>query len=283
MGVEYDGIREIPLDRLHISSTQARTREVEEGLEELVENIRKHNQLEPIDVMRADDYSGPPDEYQGMYHVIAGQRRVLAHHRLGKKSITAMVMRNRVDESTAKALSVSENLIRKDLSEKDLIDACTEFFRRYGSTEAVADELGLPEYRVRAYVKYDRLSGELKQAVREGHVDMQVALQAEDLKSASSENINPVEEAKKLNGMTKAQRRRYVTAKKKHQAGADRDDGNDFPGEIDVRQIVVTLRVRTHGSLKEWSRAQRLTMDHGAAKIIESFFDGRGRRVPIER
>lgn len=286
MGVEfeYECIAEIRLDRLQMGSSQARTREVETDIEELAENIKKNNLLEPISVMRAEDNSAPIDEYKGKYFVIAGQRRVLAYRRLGKTKIAAMVMRGRIDESTAKALSVSENLIRKDLSDKDLIDACTQFFRKYGSVSAVAEELGLPEYRVRAYVKYERLSGDLKRAVNDGRVDMEVALQAEDLHAFDKDGVDALEEAKKLRAMTKAQRRQYVKVKKQQRprdavAAADVAD----PADVDIRQTVVSLRAKYHTCLKEWSRAQSITMDEGAARIIEGFFDGRGRRVSITR
>ena len=50
--MKFEAIKEVPLASLEIGPAQARVREVEKDLEELVTNIRIHGQLEPIVVAR---------------------------------------------------------------------------------------------------------------------------------------------------------------------------------------------------------------------------------------
>ncbi len=54
-------VRRLRLDQLVVSKLQVRTREVEKDLDELVENMRVHGQLEPIVVApigKSDDDGG---------------------------------------------------------------------------------------------------------------------------------------------------------------------------------------------------------------------------------
>src|SRR5262249_41876677 len=154
-----EAITELPLGSLEIGTAQARVRDVEKDLDELIANIRIHGQLEPIVVARRPS---------GKYEIITGQRRFLAHKHLGRETIYAAILPDSLDESTAKALSVSENLVRTDLNPKDLIDACTSLYRKYGSVKAVAEELGLPWPKVAACVKYERLRPQLRKLVDAG-------------------------------------------------------------------------------------------------------------------
>ena len=62
--------------------------------------------------------------------------------------------------------------MRLDLTTKELIDACTSLFKKYGSIKDVCDVTGLPYRKVRLYVKYDRLMPKLKKLVNDGEVDI---------------------------------------------------------------------------------------------------------------
>ena len=97
-----------------------------------------------------------------------------------------------MDERDAKVLSVTENLIRRDLNRKDLIDVCTYLYKQYDSMKDVADKTGLPYNKVREYVKYDRLKPELKKLVDNNDVELKTALRAQDAAAAGGDS-NPQE------------------------------------------------------------------------------------------
>ena len=177
-------VKEIPLRDLTIGRGQVRLRHVSKEIDELADSIRVVGLLEPIVVCEA--------EAAGKYEIITGQRRFLAHQELQAEHIMSAILDERVDEQTAKVLSVTENLVRRDLDSKDLIDACTYLFRKYGSIRAVSEETGLAYQKVSKYVKYDQLIKPLRKLVDNGTVQLQTALRAQRAASVSGD-VNPEE------------------------------------------------------------------------------------------
>src|ERR1051326_8014398 len=121
-------MEELPLDQLDIGTAQVRT-DLNSGIDDLATSIRKQGLLQPIVVAKST---------KGRYEIVAGQRRFLAHQKLGFKTIRAIVLDTApADDDTKVALSLTENLVRRDNSQKELIDACTKLFKRYGSVKMV--------------------------------------------------------------------------------------------------------------------------------------------------
>src|SRR5438552_3518111 len=147
-------VKELPMSDLVIGKGQVRLSDVGKGIDELAASIDKIGQLEPIVVA--------PSSEKGKFEILTGQRRFLACKQLKKDKILACILEERVDEIEAKVISLTENLLRLDINRKDLIDACTMLYRKYGSIKDVASETGLPYNEVRLYVRYDRLKPELR-------------------------------------------------------------------------------------------------------------------------
>jgi ParB family transcriptional regulator, chromosome partitioning protein len=267
----FTAVRNVKLDQLVVSQQQARTRDVEKDLGDLVDNIRVHGQLEPIIVA--------PLNEAGKLEIIAGQRRWLAMQRLGFEEILAAILDEQVDEATARVLSISENLVRQDLTSKDLIDACTALHRKYGSIKAVADELGLPYNKVRSYVKFERLRPQLKALVETGEIDIKTAVRVEDhLGEADVPDEQLAGLVRTVSGMTSAQQVDYFNGTGKASVPTPRAsegappqpaNGSARPGS--VRQIIVTLRQEDHTKLREWAAGKGLGQDKAAAWIINAF------------
>lgn len=100
-------LRELPLAALRPNPYQPRTRIDETALAELAASIEVSGLLQPI-VVRAHD---------GVYELIAGERRWRAVQRLGWASIPAVV--RDADDRTLLTLALIENLQRNDLSAID--------------------------------------------------------------------------------------------------------------------------------------------------------------------
>ena len=162
------GYEDISLDDLIIGKAQVRVQDVGAGIEELAESIRVQGLLQPIVVCKA--------ETKGKWEVLTGQRRFLAHKWLNLSSITAAVLNERVSIAEAKTISITENLIRRKLTGKELIDGITFLYNHYTSAKHVAEATGLPYPDVLKYVKYPRLCRELKEMVDNREVDVKVAL-----------------------------------------------------------------------------------------------------------
>jgi ParB family chromosome partitioning protein len=104
-----------------IGEAQVRLRDVGKEIDELAESISKIGLLEPIVVYEA--------ETPGKFEIVTGQRRFLAHQELKKPTIMAAILDGKVDEAEAKVISVTENLVRRDLNSNDLIDTCTYLYK----------------------------------------------------------------------------------------------------------------------------------------------------------
>jgi ParB family chromosome partitioning protein len=261
---------EISLDDLKVGKGQVRTKAVQEGIDELAESIRVVGLLEPIVVCES--------EKKGKYEILAGQRRFLACKQLGMKMIDAVV-RQRPDETRAKALSLTENLMRRDITQKEKIDACTELYKKYGTIKAVIEETGLPSREVSHYVKYDRLIPTLKKMVDEGQVDMKVALRAQDAAAAGNEKPDPAEAvklAKEMGSMIGLQQKKLVK---------EREENPDAPIDAAIEaaktgaktsQVIVTLSTETHKSLQAFAQSEGVTQDDAACTLIEEGLVAKG-------
>jgi len=264
-----DQVKEIPLEDLVIGKGQVRTK-VGEGIDELAESIRVMGLLEPIVVT--------PANKEGKYEILTGQRRFLAHKKLKKKTILAVIRAEKVDEALAKGISVTENVMRLDLTRRELIDACTSLYKRYGSLKDVCDATGLPLNKVRDYVKYDRLIPALKKLVDEGTVDMPTAIRAQDAASVTGKpnEQEAVAFAKEMSGMSGAQQKRIVKERETNpDSGAD-DVIESAKTSTKVTQIVVTLSSTVHSSLQTYAKSEGQSQDDAAATLIEESLQEKG-------
>jgi ParB family transcriptional regulator, chromosome partitioning protein len=254
--------REVPIDQLVIGATQARVRGISQEIGDLAESIRVHGLLEPIVVC--------PD-IAGGYQVLMGQRRVLAHKLLGKYTISAAVIDEPIDQTTAKVLSLTENLIRKDLDDKDVIDACTTLYKKYGTAKAVAEETGLPYAKVLRHVKYDRLAPEMRSLVDCGDVPLELALRVQDSVNSDDHSVSEPEVAEfasELARMTGAQQRQILAKRKKNPEKSVRELLTSTPNSTRSRQIIVTLSASDVHELQSCARVQGITQDQAAAAFI---------------
>lgn len=116
------------------------------ALEELAENIKRYGLIEPIVVRKKED---------GRFERIAGYRRLEAVKKLGWKEIPAIILD--VDETTALALMLSENIHRENLSDFDRMYSVLQYLQIY---------LGLNEKEIKSFFqrwvnkKTDRVKSE---------------------------------------------------------------------------------------------------------------------------
>ena len=264
--VEY---KDIPLDDLTIGMGQARVQDVGKEIEDLAESIRMQGLLQPIVVC--------PAREAGKWEILTGQRRFLAHKMLRRESITAAILDERVEEQEAKAISITENLIRRGLSNKDLIDGVTYLHKVYGNAKAVADTTGLPYAEVLKYVKYPRLSPELKDMVDTGQVSVTVALKAED----AATDPNGVVDVEAAVTLAQAMELMPGTQQKKLAQERKRDPDRPIDDAIEdartgskVVQVVATVTQETHTALQQFAKAEGVKQDEAAATlIVEALID----------
>lgn len=267
---EMREVREIALSDLSIGKGQVRVKDVGKEIEELAASIKVMGLLEPIVVC--------PSHEKGKFEILTGQRRFLAHKQLKKKTIMATVLEGNLSDEDAKAISLTENLIRRDLSLKELIDACTSLYKKYGSIKAVSEETGISAGLVNQYVKYDRLIPELKKMVDGGNVDLKAALRAQDAAAAGEEKVSAKEAvklAKEMSSMSGVQQAKLV---QNIRDGADtvEDAIENAKTGGKVTQITVTLTASVHKWLQSFASQEGTSQDDAAAGLIEEGLLGKG-------
>ncbi len=263
-------VRSIPLGDLEIGLGQVRTSDVGKDITELADSIRKVGLLEPIVVA--------PATTPGKYEILTGQRRFLAHQELGREDIMAVILDDQVDETTAKVISVTENLVRRDLNRRDLINAVTALYKRYGNMTLVSEETGLPYNKVREYVKYDRLIPELKKLVDAGGVDIKVAVRAQDasLVDGEPDTQDAVTLAKEMAGMSGAQQEKLKQERQESPETPVDDIIEQSKSGSKITQIVVTLSETSRSSLQQYAQAEGTTQDDAAGGLIQEGLSGKG-------
>ena len=266
--VEY---LDIPLDNLVIGKGQAGTQNLSKGIEELAESIEAQGLLQPIIVCAARE--------QGKWEILAGQRRFLAHKHLRRSAISAAVLDERVDEGKAKAISVTENLLRRQLSGKELTDAITYLYNFYGSIRAVVETTGLKRSKVQDYVKYPRLLPELRQMVDDGTVNINAAVKAQD--ASNNEDGDPDPEiaitlAREMQPMSGVQRNKVMEERKENPERSVDEVIERAKAGSKVVQIVATVTKVTHEALRQFAKEEGSNQDEAAAVLIEEALVGRG-------
>ncbi|MCQ2456813.1 MAG: ParB/RepB/Spo0J family partition protein [Clostridia bacterium] len=126
------GISTIRLSQIEPKNDQPRQNFDREALESLAESIAANGVLQPILVRESKN---------GMYEIIAGERRWRASKPAGLVEIPAVVVE--ADEVTAAKLAMIENLQREDLNPYEEAQGYADLMKKYSLTqEEIASEVG---------------------------------------------------------------------------------------------------------------------------------------------
>lgn len=270
--------RDIPLDDLVLGKGQARTQDTGKEIEDLARSIEALGLLQPILVCASE-------KSEGKWEILAGQRRFLAHHwlkrndRLENEVITAAVLDEGVREHDAKAISITENLVRRNLSSNELTDGITALYDHYGTVAAVCRATGLTRHHVNKHVKFKRLVPELKDLVNNGAVKLPAALRAQDASSDSEGNTDAelaVKLAREMTPMSDTQRTRIVKEMEEHPDKPAEDVIEAAKTGKKVVQVVATVTQDTHRALRQFAKQEGGTQDEAAVMLIEEALVDRG-------
>ena len=151
----------LPVEAVERSPQQPRKRFDDALLEELAESIRVHGVVEPILVRR----------HGQRYRIVAGERRWRAAQRAGLKEIPAVV--REASDGEAFELALVENLQRADLNAIEEAEAYQALVAERGLTqEQVAERVGKERSTVANALRLLKLPDDVREAVRDGRLEM---------------------------------------------------------------------------------------------------------------
>lgn len=134
----------------------------ETPLQELAQSIKKQGLLQPLLVRELSD---------GRYEIIAGERRWRASQMAGLTEIPVIL--KQVDDETAMAMALVENLQREDLNAMDQARAMQRLINEFSLThQQVAELLCKSRTAVSNYIRLLALSNPVKKLLEHGDIDM---------------------------------------------------------------------------------------------------------------
>ena len=167
--MSYDRVNSIHLDEIKVEKHNVRVKDIDVGIEDLAASIRAVGLLQPITVYLNSE--------KNLYVILAGQRRLSAHHYLNDKypdqgfdKIKCILIKEPQTNEEKSSLSLAENITQLQMHNSDLVKAVTDLFNVYRDYDLVKEKFGLSRYMIDKYVKLARLPDRIKRAVIDGEI-----------------------------------------------------------------------------------------------------------------
>ena len=262
-----DQIEFLSLDDVKIQKHNVRTRDIDDGIDDLASSIKALGLLQPITAYY--------DSANSRYVVLAGQRRLNAHVLLNEKypkdgfdKIKAILIPEPTNSDDKTALSLAENITHLGMHQTDLIKAVTDLYNVYHDYDMVQEKFGLTRYVVNKYVKLARLPQKIIDAINDGEISANpqtaenAAIRAVDaLRSTSSDSDEQLENVIKL-------ARNYASGEFQNEDLDDEARKGGNPDQIAGRaRSKVKKKFTVNLSLEVAEKLQRVSEDKGEKEV----------------
>ncbi|MBX2882874.1 MAG: ParB/RepB/Spo0J family partition protein [Granulosicoccus sp.] len=156
-----ESLRSIPVEKIRRGTYQPRKHFDQEALQELADSLKAQGMIQPILVR----------PFAGAYEIVAGERRWRAAQLAGIQAIPAIV--RELDDQSVAAVSLIENIQRKDLNPLEEARALQRLQTEFGMThQAVAEAVGRSRAAVTNLLRLLDLHEEVKVMLDRGDLDM---------------------------------------------------------------------------------------------------------------
>jgi ParB/RepB/Spo0J family partition protein len=262
-----DKVQLLPLDEVRVQKHNVRTRDIDDGIDDLATSIRALGLLQPITAYY--------DSENSRYVVLAGQRRLNAHSILhesypteGFDKIKAIVIPEPSNAEDKTALSLAENVTHLGMHQTDLIKAVTDLYNVYHDYDMVQVKFGLSKFMINKYVKLARLPVKIIDAINDGQISSNpqtaenAALRAVDaLRCTSTDSDEKIENVLKL-------ARNYASGEFQNEDLDDEAKKGGNPDDIAERaRSKIKKKFTVNLSLEVAEKLQRVSADKGEKEI----------------
>ncbi len=156
-----NGVCDIPLEKIKANPNQPRKSFSIESLNDLAESIKNHGVLQPIVVTERD----------GMYMIVAGERRFRACQIAERETIPAII--KDFTDAQVKELALIENIQREDLNPIEIARGYKELMDDFNWTqEKLAKRLGKQRSSIANYLRLLSLEPEVVVLVQSGELSL---------------------------------------------------------------------------------------------------------------
>ncbi|MDF1500475.1 MAG: ParB/RepB/Spo0J family partition protein [Anaerolineales bacterium] len=236
------GVRQVPVKNVKPNPRQPRLNIDPAELDSLSSSIKEHGVLQPIVVLPEDD--------QGGYTLIAGERRLRAARQAGLEEIPAIV--RDVNERQQLELALIENLQRADLNPLEAAEGYRQLIDDFDlSHDDIAARIGKSRTAVTNTIRLLKLSAAVRTALQdgkisEGHARALLALSTAQAQSAALQTVL----SRTLNVRQTEELVRKLSGERKERKPASTQPPEEKALEDQLRQALgtrVTLRRGTRG------------------------------------
>ena len=156
-----NGLKHVPVDRIHRGTYQPRRHFAEDALQELADSLISQGMIQPV-VLRP---------HADGYELIAGERRWRAAQLAGLQEIPAVI--KKYNDSDAAAVSLIENIQREDLNPLEEAAALSRLQEEFDMThQQVAEAIGRSRSSVSNLMRLLDLNDDVKQLVDDRQLEM---------------------------------------------------------------------------------------------------------------
>lgn len=157
-----DVVVDLDLSKLKPGRYQPRSKWENDKLEELAASIQEQGVISPIVVRAVDD---------GVYEIVAGERRYRASMRAGKKTIPAII--RTIEDKDALAMALIENMQRTDLNAMEEALGVRRLIDEFGYThEQAAKAIGKSRPATSNLLRLLNLTDPVQRMLMDGEIEM---------------------------------------------------------------------------------------------------------------
>ncbi len=158
-----DSLQQLPLEQLQRGRYQPRRDMNPVALQELADSIKAQGVMQPIVVRSLND--------SGRFEIVAGERRWRAAQMAGLDTIPAIV--REINDDTAMAMALIENIQREDLNPMEQATAMHRFVEEFELThQQIAEAVGKARATVSNLLRLMALPREVKTLLEHGDLEM---------------------------------------------------------------------------------------------------------------
>lgn len=155
-------ISEVNIDKIKPNPDQPRTDFDDESMQELATSIKKIGVIQPVTLRELED---------GMYQIIAGERRYRASMMLQLTKIPAYV--KTVDDEDVMEMALVENIQREDLNAIEIALTYQKLIDSQSLTqEELSERVGKKRATIANYMRLLKLPAELQIGIKDRKIDM---------------------------------------------------------------------------------------------------------------
>lgn len=246
--------KQVRLSDIEPNRNQPRKEFDEDTIRELAESIEEHGLIQPILVRPLDN---------GMYQIVAGERRWRALRMLGwQDKEIPVVIKELDDEETAK-IALVENVLREDLNPIDEAKAYNELIEKYDMTqESVAKLVGKARSSVTNSLRILKLPENVVTMVRDG-----------DLSAGAAKALLPLSDEEQIYELALKSSKGEMTVRQLEKTVAKLSEPEKEVKEEKPKKNQTYYKEMEIALSESLERKVKVTYGKGKGKLVIDFFD----------